>query len=171
MIGRLSGSGLGVPVMNSDLMSNLTQLVTGSSTSEASLRTALRNVLVHLGFNAEIERNGADVVVLDRRLVIEIKRDVGPNKTGSRRDETQYMQLLRCINLCRKHDNQPTLFGTNSKQAWRGVLTNGQGWWIWDWHGDDETSEFVLEQCIFRNGEQRDLETFLVRVLERKRLF
>ena len=156
--------------MNSDLMSNLTQLVDGSSVSESSLRTALRNVLVHLGFNAEIERDGADVVVMDRSVIVEIKLKVGPHLTGSRKDETQYMQLDRYIESYRKNDDQLALFGSNRKRAWRGILTNGRAWWVWDWHNDREEVECVIEQMVFKNGEQRELEVFLVRVMERKRL-
>ena len=59
--------------MNLDLTANLTQLLNGSYTSEAVLRTTLLNTLAQLEFNAEIERNGADVVVLDKRVVFETK--------------------------------------------------------------------------------------------------
>ena len=154
-----------------DLKSNLTQLVGGRHTSEAALRTTLLNVMVQLGFNAEIERNGADVVILDKRIVLEAKLKAGPNLHGRRRDETQYEQLQRYIELYQEGDDQPTLFSSSSKLSpWRGILTNGQGWWAWDWHGNYGVVEPVVEQMIFKRGEERELEGWLLRLLERKRL-
>ncbi len=154
-----------------DLKSNLTQLAGGRHTSEAALRTTLLNVLDQMEFNADIERNGADVVILDKRIVVEVKLKAGPDLPGSRRDETQYEQLQRYIELHREGDDQPTLFGSSSKLTpWRGILTNGQGWWVWDWHTDYGVVEPVVEQMIFKRGEERELEGWLLRVLERKRL-
>ena len=136
--------------MQSDLTANLTQLVNGSHTSEAALRTTLRNTLVQLGFNADIEHRGADVVPPDKRIVIEVKLKVGPELRGSREDETQFEQLKRYIEWYQQGDEQPPLFDTSIKKGRRGILTNGRGWWVWDWPSGDGTPELAVEQKIFR---------------------
>ena len=157
--------------MQSELYTNLTRLVEGSHTSEAALRTVLLNTLMLLGFNADIERNGADIVVLDRRIVIETKLKAGPSLRGRRNNETQYDQLQRYIESMQDGDDQLLLFDSNSRQDWRGVLTKGRAWWAWDWQPDG-TGDIVhgAEQMVFRHGEQIELEGWLRRLLNRKRL-
>ena len=78
-----------------------------------------------------------DIHLEHRHVMMEVKRparlDGGPTRKGSGsgrggREESAYAQLERYVDASRR---QERLAG--AKLRWRGVVTDGRRWWVWEW--------------------------------------
>ena len=98
-----------------------------------------------------------DIHLEHRRVMMEVKRqarlDDGPLSRGSGsgrggREESAYDRLGRCVDASRR---QERLAG--EKLEWRGVVTDGRRWWVWEWPAAGRGGE----PRIYRNWNGRIL--------------
>ena len=98
-----------------------------------------------------------DIHLEHRHIMMEIKRparlDGGPMRKGSGSgrsggEESAFSQLGRYVSASRR---QEQLAGT--KLRWRGVVTDGRRWWIWEWPAAGRGGE----PRIYRNWSGRSL--------------
>lgn len=76
----------------------------------------------------------ADVVCYSARLVVETKARgrAGPDKPGAKRGETQLEQLTRYFKQLALRDQRTALPEAEPK-PWRGALTDGRVWYVYEW--------------------------------------
>lgn len=110
-----------------------------ASDNEAMIRNKISSWLTKVDIDYMLEHptpaGPADLHLLHRHCIIEVKTPKkmkdGPRKpgTGSRSKESAYDQLDRYINTVYV---QMELLN-DSPLPWRGIVTDGQRWWIWEW--------------------------------------
>ena len=103
---------------------------------EKEIEAALKNLLRELGFQADsrtVQGGEADIYLPDNNLVIETKDrgKVGPKLHGSQPDETQEQQLERYVRAL--HTERVQQLPYMSNQSWRGILTDGFIWYLYEW--------------------------------------
>ena len=110
-----------------------------SSDNEATIRDKISSWLASSNIDYALEHptpaGPADVHLLHRHCIIEVKTSKklknGPWEpgTGSRRKESAYEQLGRYIDTAYTQ----TELLNDSLLPWRGAVTDGNRWWIWEW--------------------------------------
>lgn len=83
----------------------------------------------------------ADVVCYSARLVVETKARgrAGPDKPGAKRGETQLEQLTRHFKQLALRDQRAAL-PEAEPTPWRGALTDGRVWHVYEWRGPEAES-------------------------------
>ena len=83
----------------------------------------------------------ADVVCHSARLVVETKAcgRVGPDKPGAKRGETQLEQLARYFKQLALRDQRAASPEVEPK-PWRGALTDGRLWYVYEWRESETES-------------------------------
>lgn len=84
----------------------------------------------------------ADVVCYSARLVVETKASgrAGPEKPGAKPRETQLEQLTRYLKQLVRRDPRPALPEVDVV-PWRGALTDGRVWHVYEWRSTEAGSE------------------------------
>ena len=87
----------------------------------------------------------ADVVCYSARLVVETKARgrAGPDKSGAKRGETQLEQLTRYFKQLALRDQRAALPDVEPT-PWRGALTDGRLWYVYEWRGLGAEAELEL---------------------------
>ena len=85
----------------------------------------------------------ADVVCYSARLVVETKAlgRAGPDKPGAKRGETQLEQLTRYRKQLAWRDQRVPLPEGEAVVPWRGALTDGRVWYLYEWRSPEVESE------------------------------
>lgn len=110
---------------------------------EASIRHGTAEMLKGMGIeDIELEVflgavGAADIVSHSHRLVVETKSrgQAQPTAPGARPGETQRAQLERYVeHFARRAERLDALQpGAKRHAAWRGLLTDGEQWWAYEW--------------------------------------
>ena len=111
------------------------------ASGEAAVRDGIAGWLGESGIKYSLRyptpAGTADMHLEHRRVMIETRSrrslDDGPMGRGSGsgrggREESAYDRLGRCVDASRR---QERLAG--EKLRWRGVVTDGRRWWVWEW--------------------------------------
>lgn len=154
-------------------------LALGKSSNEAMIKDRILKLLDMDDINYNLEyRSSAgptDIHLMHRCTIIETKTtkrlDKGPyeagsgsRKTQSKEDESAYDQLVRYVNAIKTQRLLTTTL------PWRGVVTDGRKWWVWEWrdtNGDHTRSEIRIcggwEGRIISHDNAADLINILQR--------
>lgn len=141
--------------------------------NEAMVRNKISSWLTKYNIEYMLEHptpaGPADLHLLHRHCIIEVKTPKklkhGPFKpgTGSRSQESAYDQLDRYIHTVY---NQTALLD-DAPLPWRGIVTDGRRWWIWEWplSRDDVTPKIygAWDDRILTEHNFADLMTVLKR--------
>ena len=86
-----------------------------------------------------------DIHLEHRHVMVEVRRgaclDDGPMSRGSGsgrdgREESAYAQLGRCVDASRRQERL-----AEERLQWRGVVTDGRRWWVWEWPAAGRSAE------------------------------
>ena len=85
----------------------------------------------------------ADVVCHSARLVIETRARgrAGPDKPGAKKGETQLEQLARYRGQLALRDQRAPLPEDEAAAPWRGALTDGRVWYLYEWRSPEVEAE------------------------------
>ena len=120
----------------------MADVLAGRQKREATVQSDIERLCEALGYDAEREypiadAGRADLYLPTRRTVIETKGrgQAGPEKPGSRSDETQEQQCARYILAENDNDRRQGRLESEAPATlpWQAMLTDGQRWWVWQW--------------------------------------
>ena len=114
---------------------------------EKEIESAIRELVRGMGFEARSESvpgGAADIFLPSNNLVIETKDrgKVNPTGSGSLLGETQRQQLERYVFALHAQRRQELPMTPNNQ--WRGILTDGMLWYLYEWHENDEGNLSVV---------------------------
>ena len=129
--------------------------------NEDTVRDELGTLIRELGFHREFESSvsggSVDIFLPNCNFVIETKDqdEVGPERIGSRTDETQLDQLQRYVlgKSAEYRDTLPLKPQKPTEERWKGLLTDGRTYFLYSWivssdgnliETSQETRSFVL---------------------------
>ena len=123
------------------------KVINPQARGENEIEAAIRDLLREMGFTARSEstQSGqADIYLPDNNLVIETKDrgKANPHASGSLGDETQQEQLERYI--LDLHESRRGQLGFEENRYWRGLLTDGWDWYIYEWLENDRYELYLL---------------------------
>ena len=120
----------------------MADVLAGRQKREATVQSDIERLCEALGYDVEREypiadAGRADLYLPTRRTVIETKGrgQAGPEKPGSRSDETQEQQCARYILAENDNDRRQGRLESEAPATlpWQAMLTDGQRWWVWQW--------------------------------------
>ena len=117
------------------------RLTKTSLSNEDTVRDELGSLIRELGFHREIESSvlggSIDIFLPNCNFVIETKDqdEVGPERGGSRNDETQLDQLQRYVlgKSAEYRNTLPLQPLKPSEERWKGLLTDGRTYFFYSW--------------------------------------
>ena len=130
------------------LRKHLGVLTRAGGASEPEVQNALHEVLSAHGEVLLQHQTGdgpCDLFLPARRVVIEVKERgaAGPDLHGSQADETQFGQVRRYVLALRERERRNSRALDDSGIPWIGALTDGVGWWAWEWAAAGEDAGCV----------------------------
>ena len=120
----------------------MADVLAGRQKREATVQSDIERLCEALGYDVEREypiadAGRADLYLPTRRTIIETKGrgQAGPEKPGSRSDETQEQQCARYIRAENDNDRRQGRLESEAPATlpWQAMLTDGQRWWVWQW--------------------------------------
>ena len=120
----------------------MADVLAGRQKREATVQSDIERLCAALGYDVEREypiadAGRADLYLPTRRTIIETKGrgQAGPEKPGSKGDETQEQQCARYIRAENENDRRQGRLESEAPATlpWQAMLTDGQRWWVWQW--------------------------------------
>ena len=151
----------------------MADVLAGRQKREATVQSDIERLYAALGYDVEREypiadAGRADLYLPTRRTVIETKGrgQAGPEKPGSRSDETQEQQCARYIRAENDNDRRQGRLESEAPATlpWQAMLTDGQRWWVWQWpvnHDGSLAGGRLVDERAFVAGQDAEALAWL----------
>ena len=146
----------------------MADVLAGRSKVEPKVQSGIEQICEALGYDVEREYSiagagRADLYLPTRRTIIETKGrgQAGPEKPGSRSNETQEQQCARYVQA--ENANEQASGGLDHDEAarlpWQAMLTDGRQWWVWQWQVNYDgslTQSRLTDEKAFTPGQDAE---------------